>query len=202
MNKYLSHLSPFDSFSENLIRRCLLLPYLTGSFHSSFIEEYACGLLMTLQKPDGGIRPILCGEVWRHCFVSLAVNVTPILNEAAKLFTSSYDNFIQTAGIRDGASHCAKILSVFYENLEAEKERDELHNQIEQIEEQVHPKRARTHDAAGDAHEMLAEVENWDTDSSPVDRISWWKVVRTPSRPFGQKTNLLSQHQQGFGIVT
>jgi hypothetical protein len=24
----------------------------------------------------------------------------------------------------------------------------------------------------------------------------------TPSRPFGQKTNLLSQHHQGFGIVT
>ena len=46
--------------------------------------------------------------------------------------------------------------------LEAEKERDELHNQIEQIEEQLHPKRARTHDAAGDAHEVLAEVENWD----------------------------------------
>ena len=46
--------------------------------------------------------------------------------------------------------------------LEAEKERDELHNQIEQIEEQLHPKRARTHDDAGDAHEMLAEVENWD----------------------------------------
>ena len=39
--------------------------------------------------------------------------------------------------------------------LEAEKERDELHNQIEQIEEQLHPKRAHTHDAAGDAHEML-----------------------------------------------
>jgi hypothetical protein len=26
-----------------------------------------------------------------------------------KIFTSTYDNFIQTAGIRDGASHCAKI---------------------------------------------------------------------------------------------
>jgi hypothetical protein len=41
-----------------------------------------------------------------------------------------------------------------------------------------------------------------DTDPTPVDRISWWKVVRAPSRPFGQKTNLLSQHHQGFGIVT
>ena len=46
--------------------------------------------------------------------------------------------------------------------LEAEKERDELHNQIEQIEEQLYPKRARAHDAVGDDHEMLAEVENWD----------------------------------------
>ena len=45
---------------------------------------------MALQKPDGCIR----------------------------LFTSTYDNFIQTAGIRDGASHCAKILSCFYANLD------------------------------------------------------------------------------------
>jgi hypothetical protein len=27
------------------------------------------------------------------------LNATPVRNEAAKLFTSSYDNFIQTAGI-------------------------------------------------------------------------------------------------------
>jgi hypothetical protein len=46
--------------------------------------------------------------------------------------------------------------------LEAEKERDELHNQIEQIEEQLYPKRPHTDDDAGDAHEVLAEVENWD----------------------------------------
>jgi hypothetical protein len=44
--------------------------------------------------------------------------VTPIRNEAAKLFTSTYDNFIQIAGIQDGASHCAKILACFYDNLE------------------------------------------------------------------------------------
>jgi hypothetical protein len=109
---------------HNLIRRRLILPYLTGSFHSSFIEEYAGGLLMALQKPDGGIRPILCGEVWRRCFASLAVNATPIRNEAAKLFTSSSDNFIQTAGIRDGASHCAKILSVFYDSLNTSDSND------------------------------------------------------------------------------
>jgi hypothetical protein len=42
---------------HNLIRRRLILPYLIGSFHSSFIEEYAGGLLMVLQKQDGGISP-------------------------------------------------------------------------------------------------------------------------------------------------
>jgi hypothetical protein len=43
--------------------------------------------------------------------------------------------------------------------LEAEKPRDKLHNQIEQIEQRLHPKSASSHD---DAHEMLAEVDNWD----------------------------------------
>ena len=46
---------------------------------------------MALQKQDGGIRPILCGETWRRCFASLAVNATPV-REATKLFTSTYDN--------------------------------------------------------------------------------------------------------------
>ena len=55
---------------------------------------------MALQKQDGGIRPILCGEIWRRCFASLVVNATPVRNEEATLFTSTYDNFIQTAGIR------------------------------------------------------------------------------------------------------
>jgi len=46
--------------------------------------------------------------------------------------------------------------------LEEEKSRDELHNQIEQIEQRLHPKRPHSHDDAGDAHEMNAEVDNWD----------------------------------------
>jgi hypothetical protein len=121
-------LSPRYFFNDNtelhnLIRKRLILPYLTGSFHPSFIEEYG-GLLMALQKQDGGIRPILCGEIRRHCFASLAVNATPVRNEAAKFFTSTYHNFIQTAGIRDGASHCAMILSVFYDNLDTSDPND------------------------------------------------------------------------------
>ncbi len=79
---------------------------------------------MALQKQDGGIRTILCGEIQRRCFASLSVNATPVRIETAKLFTQTYDNFIQTAGIRDGASHCAKILSVFYDNLDTSDPND------------------------------------------------------------------------------
>ena len=61
--------------------------------------------IMTLQKQDGVIRPNLCGEIWCHCFASLAVNSTPVRYEVAELFTSTYDNFIQTTDIRDGVSH-------------------------------------------------------------------------------------------------
>ncbi len=39
---------------------------------------------MALQKPDGDIRPILCGEVWRRCFASVVVNATPIRNGKKK----------------------------------------------------------------------------------------------------------------------
>jgi hypothetical protein len=45
--------------------------------------------------------------------------------------------------------------------LEAQKARDELHYQIQQIEEQLQPKRARTDDDAGDAHDLLAEFDNY-----------------------------------------
>jgi hypothetical protein len=39
----------------------------------------------------------------------------------------------------------------------------------------------------------VCEVE--DTDLTTVMQISWWKVVRAPNRPFGQKTSLFSRHQ-------
>ena len=35
----------------------------------------------------------------------------------ARFFTSKYDNFIQTAGTTDGASHCANILNLWYHDL-------------------------------------------------------------------------------------
>jgi hypothetical protein len=46
--------------------------------------------------------------------------------------------------------------------LEVEKERDAAEKAVEELKRQLQPKRVRTDDDAGDAHEMLAEVDNWD----------------------------------------
>jgi hypothetical protein len=72
--------------------------------------------------------------------------------------------------------------------LEAEKDRDNLHNQIEQIEQQLHPKRAHTHDDVGDAHEMLAEVDNRDL------RVHHREATRVQNRRNVQLGSL--HHQQ------
>ncbi len=73
--------------------------------------------------------------------------------------------------------------------LEVEKERDEIHNQIEQIEEHLHPKRTRTDDDAGDAHEMLAEVQNWDLRDhrQQTTRVKNRRNVQVRSRDNQQK---------------
>ena len=109
-----------DKDFHYLIRDELSLPYIFGDFHPSHLEEYASGLLLALQKPASAgdsIHPILCGETWHRChgFASLAVN--SVRGDAAKIFTSTYENFIQTAGIPDGASHCDRLLGVIYDNL-------------------------------------------------------------------------------------
>ena len=36
------------------------------------------------------------------------------------LFTSTYDNFIQFADLKDGASHCAKLLTTMYNYLHSD----------------------------------------------------------------------------------
>jgi hypothetical protein len=46
--------------------------------------------------------------------------------------------------------------------LEAEKERDAAEKAVEELKRQLQPKRPRTDDDAGDAHDLLAEFDNWD----------------------------------------
>ena len=58
-----------------------------------------------------GIRPLLCGSIFRRCFASLAA--ASITDECTEYFTRSFPNFLQCAGgLKDGTSICAKILQL------------------------------------------------------------------------------------------
>jgi hypothetical protein len=46
--------------------------------------------------------------------------------------------------------------------LEAEKEKDAAEKEVEELKRQLQPKRARGDADTGDAHEIHAEVDNWD----------------------------------------
>jgi hypothetical protein len=113
-----------DEELQTLIRDHLILPYLFGDLHPSHIQEYAGGLLIALKKPanpdgsPGGLRPIICGESWRRCLANFAA--AAVRGPISNIFTSTYDNFLQTAGLQDGASHCAKILSAMYASLNSD----------------------------------------------------------------------------------
>ncbi len=108
-----------DEELQGLIRTHI--QYLFGDFHPSHVQEYAGGLLLALEKPAkdrGGVRPIIYDESWRHCFASLADNA--VRGPISRIFTSKYEFFLQTAGLQDGASHCAKILSSMYAALSSD----------------------------------------------------------------------------------
>ena len=107
-----------DDHLHTLIRDVLILPYLTGDFDDAHMSEYAGAILFAILKPDGTPRPIACASIYRRCLANLAcAALRPV---AARYFTSKYDNFIQCAGTRDGASHLANILNLWYNNLSAD----------------------------------------------------------------------------------
>jgi hypothetical protein len=89
--------------------------------HTLYTEVSVKGALEKPANPDGspgGLRPIICGESWRRCLANLAA--AAVRGPISKIFTSTYENFLQTAGLQDGASHCAKILSAMYASLNSE----------------------------------------------------------------------------------
>jgi hypothetical protein len=107
-----------DEELQALIRDHLILPYLFGDFYPSHIQEYAGGLLIALEKPanpdgsPGGLRPIIFGENWRRCLANLAA--AAVRGPIPKIFTSTYENFLQTAGLQDVASHCWPTVPRFF----------------------------------------------------------------------------------------
>jgi hypothetical protein len=61
-----------------------------------FLPELAVGLLLVFLKKDGGLRPHLCGSIWRRCAARLTSDCTR--DDAKTYFTTTYPNFMQCAG--------------------------------------------------------------------------------------------------------
>ena len=63
---------------------------------------------------DGGLRPLLCGSIWRRCAARLRSDCT---REAAHTyFTTTYPNVMQCAGgLQDGATRCAQLLNMLHD---------------------------------------------------------------------------------------
>ena len=85
-----------------------------GDFHQKYLPEHADGRLSTFLKKDLiKIRPINNSSLWRRAAAHLANAF--IKKDANKYFTETFPNFIQTAGSIDGASVCAKLVSMIHD---------------------------------------------------------------------------------------
>ncbi len=103
-----------DAELHQLIIDELIFPYIMGEFLPQFLPELAGGLLFAFLKKTGGLRPLLCGSVWRRCAARLVSDCT---REAShKYFTTTYPNYMQCAGgLQDGATRCAQLLNMLHD---------------------------------------------------------------------------------------
>jgi hypothetical protein len=90
------------------------VPYAKGDFHQEYLHEHACGRLPAFFKKDLiKIRPINNSSLWRRAAAHL-INAF-IKKDANKYFTETFPNLIQTAGSVDGATVCAKLVSMIHD---------------------------------------------------------------------------------------
>ncbi len=105
-----------DTDAQERIIKHLILPYTIGDFQLSYLHEHAGGCLPAFHKKDpidGKIRPINNFSRWRRG-ASHLINAS-VKKEADVYFTEQFPNFIQTAGSVDGASVCAKPVSMMHD---------------------------------------------------------------------------------------
>ncbi len=91
--------------------------------------------------------------------------------------------------------------------LEAEKEKDAAEKAVEELKRQLQPKRVRTDDDAGDAHDLIAEFDNCDlndhhregTCSKPSQPAS--RVSRQSTEASHRQGRFLASHASWSGWV-
>ena len=100
-----------------------------GDFYTGHSEEVAGGKYFALVKPntdgapipnaggasdDADVRGIVIGSTWRRCSASRAVAESSLA--ATDYLMGQYDNFLQFAGQKDGATRCAQIVQQLLAN--------------------------------------------------------------------------------------
>jgi hypothetical protein len=82
-----------DAELHQLILDELIFPYIMGEFLAQFLPEIAGGLLFAFLKKIDGLRPLLCGSLWRRCVAQLVCDCTR--DAAHNYFTTTDPNFMQ-----------------------------------------------------------------------------------------------------------
>jgi len=104
-------------------------PSFFGAFFPGHSEEAARGKYFALVKPnangapfpnaggasvDANVREIPINSTWRRCSACLAVDESSLA--VADYLLGQYDNFLQFAGQKDGATRCTQIVQLLLAN--------------------------------------------------------------------------------------
>jgi len=118
-----------DEEFHNLIRKHMVMHFVLGDFYPGHSKEVAGGKYFALVKPnangapipnageasvDADVRGIVIVSTWRRCSASRAVAQSSLA--VADYLSGQYDNFLQLAGQKDGATRCAQIVQLLLEN--------------------------------------------------------------------------------------
>jgi hypothetical protein len=103
-----------DAEAQQRIIKHLIVPYAKGDFHQEYLHEHAGGRLSAFFKKHLiKICPINNSSLWRRAAAHL-INAF-IKKDANKYFTETLPDFVQTAGSVDGATVCAKLVSMIHD---------------------------------------------------------------------------------------
>jgi len=117
-----------DEEFHNLIRKHMVMPFVLGDFYPAHSEEVAGGKYFALVKPNANGAPIpnawgasadadvrrIVHSTWRRCSASRAVTESSLA--VADYLLGQYDDFLQFAGQKDGATRCAQIVQLLLAN--------------------------------------------------------------------------------------
>jgi len=80
------------------------------------LSEAAGGNFFALEKPNDSVRSVIIGSTWRRA--PAPPSVAEVNSDVTNFLVSTYDNFLQFACQKDGATRCAPITQLIASNWE------------------------------------------------------------------------------------